>query len=300
MELADQALEQWGIRGASLTSVAQAPTLVIRVDPGPFTLRIRPRSEVADEVVASQLAWLQALSAEGLVTVPEPIALPTGEPFAFVADRRCVLLRWIEGESLLVLEPVDAASAVGRTIARMHVQARSWSPPAGFTCPTYELQVPASGVLPLSEAQLGFLERAREDVLGAMAAVGRGPDSYGVVHGDLNFRNFVLRDGEACPFDFDEFGLGYFLSDLAEPLRVTCGRDDYPELRAALLAGYREEAELSRADEDRLDLFIVGTFLSALCWAAHPECAPRREELAGWIPSWLELIARLSRRALPD
>ena len=114
-------------------------------------------------VLAPAIAeWMQALAAESGVTVPEPIALPDGEPFVVIGDRRAVLLRFIEGESLLTIPRVEAARLIGHAIGRLHAHATAWAPPPDFACPTHELELPPADLLELSDAddllKPGYLE----------------------------------------------------------------------------------------------------------------------------------------------
>jgi Ser/Thr protein kinase RdoA (MazF antagonist) len=69
-------------------------------------------------------------------------------------------------------------------------------------------------------------------------------------------------------------------------------REDYPEMRAALLAAYRRERPLPAEDEARIDTFIAGNLLATLCWAARPESASHRHEIEPWVARWTEAIAK--------
>ena len=278
---------------AHLEQVAQGANDVFRVEPGPYALRVQRCSLIDDSVAASQLAWLEALAAAGVV-VPRPVRLRDGRWF-FVRDgRRFVLLEWIEGDTLLSVNPVDAAALVGAAIARLHRHAASWTVPAGFACPRHDCRAPPAEPLGLSETDAATLERSARRVRSVMDEVGRTSDTYGVVHGDLNFDNFVLHDGEACPIDFDEFGFGFYLSDIAEPLRVLVFREDCGAMRAALLEAYRRVRPLSSVHEARLDTFIAGGFLATLCWASRPESAAHRHEIEPWVGRWIGEIERLT------
>lgn len=76
-----------------------------RVDMGEkpaFALRVHRPDYHSREAIASELSWLTALRAEGVVTTPEPVPGLDGETIQQVsldvgASRHVVLSRWEEG-----------------------------------------------------------------------------------------------------------------------------------------------------------------------------------------------------------
>ncbi len=283
-------LRHWGIVDPVITRVAEGANDVFRVDPGPYALRVQRRSLMRDVEARSQLMWLDALATDAGVTAPRPVPLPSGAPFLVEGDRRVVLLHWVEGTSLLSLSPIDAAEAVGATIARLHNHAATWHVPEHFIAPEHSCRAPDAAELGISPSDGNTLTAAARVVNGVMDALGRDRDRFGVVHGDLNFDNFVLHEGEARPIDFDEFGLGFYLSDIAEPLRVLIFREDYERMRAALLGAYCKERPLPVEDQAHIDTFIASNLLATLCWAARPESSAHRHEIEPWIDRWIEAI----------
>ncbi len=93
---------------------------------------------------------------------------------------------------------------------------------------------------------------------GCLRSVLRGlpvtPDVYGLIHTDLELDNLVWNDGEAAILDFDEFGHGWHMLDIAKALTdlLRAGEDaDSPRV-AAFIRGYRQRHGL----EDDLLRFL--------------------------------------------
>ena len=92
------------------------------------------------------------------------------------------------------------------------------------------------------------LEDAKRALEQAEKAIGTDCGRYGLIHADPSFGN-VLFDG-AIPYliDFDDFGYGYYVFDLAVVLAGAWGKPDFEENRAALFEGYGQIRELSQAE----------------------------------------------------
>jgi Ser/Thr protein kinase RdoA (MazF antagonist) len=99
-----------------------------------------------------------------------------------------------------------------------------------------------------------------------MADLGTAPDAFGLIHADLHLENALFIADVVHVIDFDDCGLGYWLYDLAVPLWDNRYRDNYPDLRAALLKGYGEVRELP--DLTHLDDFIATRDVAFGLWFA--------------------------------
>lgn len=128
-----------------------------------------------------------------------------------------------------------------------------------------------------------------------MLHLGQQQPHFGLIHGDPGFRNFVYHEGQARLLDFDEFGRGYYAHDLAEPLRIMLGWDNYPTLREALLKAYEQEEPLPLGDESQLDVFIAATLVSYLNWGFCMAGEADYQEFLKWVPSTLARMSQLCR-----
>jgi len=96
-----------------------------------------------------------------------------------------------------------------------------------------------------------------------LAGIPVTPETYGLIHTDLELDNLRWQNGEIAALDFDEFGPGWYLLDIAkaltDPLREG-DTVDSPRI-AAFVAGYREHRLL---DDDLLVLLPDFLALSEL------------------------------------
>jgi len=102
-----------------------------------------------------------------------------------------------------------------------------------------------------------------EAVARLVAALGRLPRDrsvFGVVHGDFELDNLAWEGAVGTAYDFDDAGRCWYAADIAIALR------DAAAHRAAFLAGYRSERDLSATEEAGLPLFAAA---HAACWLAR-------------------------------
>jgi Ser/Thr protein kinase RdoA (MazF antagonist) len=282
------AAERFGVRAASLSLVNCGENITYRVrsaTQAQWLLRLhRPVYHNAAEV-SSELAWLRALRATGMLPVPEPVQAPSGDWVLSVAPAGggpahvCTLLRWLEGRHRWGTSRPSQFRALGRTMARLHLHSRAWQPPAGFTRPALGwkgLLGPDSnwGSLPAGLPSL-FEPSDRLVVKGALRRIGAAMDSLDregagrtLIHADLHLGNVIFAGGQACPIDFDDCGDGYLGYDLATTLSPFQGRADWPAVRDTLLAGYSDVAPLPGSQMSYLPEFLTTRSLTMTLWLA--------------------------------
>ena len=85
------------------------------------------------------------------------------------------------------------------------------------------------------------------------------PETYGLIHTDLELDNLRWRDNEVAALDFDEFGPGWYLLDIAKALTDPLQEGDTiasPRI-AAFLDGYRGHRPLDDAMLGYLPEFLA-------------------------------------------
>jgi Ser/Thr protein kinase RdoA (MazF antagonist) len=82
----------------------------------------------------------------------------------------------------------------------------------------------------------------------------------------LGVHNFVFARGQACPIDFDEWGYGAYLFDLAAPLRSFLPFPTDSTLRDALLAAYTGILPDARINDDHLAACIAAQCMGYINW----------------------------------
>jgi len=283
------ALPRWGLApdaGVKLLTVSENATFrVTDRDAGDLVLRVHRPGYHSRAEIRSELAWIEALRADEVITTPRPIPLADGSLIADIDDdgttRHVVAFEFLPGR-----EPAEGEDLagwfhhLGAIHARLHAHARRWTRPEGFTRKVWNYDS-TLGDAPLwgdFRASLGLDAKGRA-LLERTAAVLRQklaplsqPDSFGLVHADLRLAN-LLVDGDALALiDFDDCGFSWFLYDFAAAISFLEHEPYVPALKAAWMEGYRAEAPLPADASDQLDLFVMLRRILLTAWvASHAE-----------------------------
>jgi len=314
-ELARIALTAYGYPDADFDLVLHAGNSVYRVYgceediekvdqdlfvPGQFLLRVHQPGYQTAEGIELELEWLQAMSREARLPVPEPRAANDGRLLLNIATpgipegRNVSLLRWVRGRSVKNRSTLEMLVKQGRLMAQLHNFSQGWQHPP---CPTkrrYDWQgffvnEVGSG-MPNGEAWALLPEEWRhafQDVATRVATVmeerGEDKDVWGLIHADLGLdANLYFWKGEPRPIDFDESGFGYWDYDLAIALEHLWGEDRYEEGRDALLEGYAMLRQVPAGIHDSLELFLAAYEVYWNLWATggthlYPDLRPEYE-----------------------
>ena len=290
--LATAALARWGVRDGEPEMLKVRENAVFRVrtaDGRDAVLRVHRHDYHSDAALRSELAWLEALQADG---IPAPAVIPSAAGAAFeivhaagVPEPRQVdMLTWMPGVPIGTIEEglnpaisdVHAVfEAVGRLAARLHNQTEAWPQPAGFIRHAWDrdgLVGPEplwgrfweASVLGPGERRL--IDRARSQVNDDLTAYGRPPRRYGLIHADLNLDNMLFDGERVILLDFDDCGFGWHLFDLSTVWTLFHGSDLAEAMRAGVVAGYRRERDLPDEDLAHMPLFELGRAFSYLGW----------------------------------
>lgn len=281
-------------------------------------LRVHRSGYRDDTEITSELRWIALLSERG---VPVPQVRPTrsGDPFAVVRrdghERRVSVQAWLDAEPAGDVGEWFASgrqpgpelfAAIGELAARLHAAAEqigtpAWLERAPWDCDGLAGEAPRWGVaedLPtLTEQDRRLFARARARAREQIAAIPQDARHYGVIHADLTPENVLRgRDGRHVAIDFDDFGEGYYLFDLATTLWWATRLEHIAQLWAAMLDGYRSVRPLTAADLAGLDAMVIARCSSYLGWAA----ARAGDEAAAWIVADVAPWARVLCAAYLD
>ena len=320
--VAQAALGQFGFGACRLRLLQHLVNTTFRLDSaaGRYLVRVHRVGDQTPARVESELAWLAALARETAVAVQVPHRAPDGRLVVVAAgpgvpggrQARYIglgasapcpvsVLGWLRGRVL----PQERRSPahferLGRLVGALHDHSRRWSPPPGFDRPTYDadgLLAPPGGpergraeLERLPSRVRRDLERLRRRLRQVQRRLGRGGESFGLIHSDLSFGNVLFAGEEAMPIDFDDCGFGYYLYDLAVVLAGPWHRPGFDVRREALLRGYRQVRALGDDVAGLLPAFMAARAGRLLLWAAA--------ESAGhpWIePQWRRVRSLLGR-----
>ena len=310
-QVAQAALAQYPLPAGRLRFINHGENTTYRHDSpaGSFLVRLhRPqrhgRDADSDAAIRSEIAWLDAIRAETDLEVPEALHSRDGavtvRASAAGETRTCSVLRWLPGRiSEDSTYPVHYRR-LGAAMARLHLQADSWTPPSGFTRIHWTHEaffgdamvyggVPAAQVWNLFPTAL----RSRfETVAERLRPLLADTADTGLIHADLHLGNAVFEGDRVKLIDFDDCGTGHRLYDVAVAVWERRDEDEYPELRDALVAGYRS---VRPVDVTQLDDFIALRQFAFQIWytgqaQADPAFAARLGSTEEWSMDMLDLL----------
>lgn len=231
------------------------------------------------EQIASQMAWLQALTKDGRVMVQSPIANRAGKFITQIElaglDRLSTACcqRWISAHHVGKWDK-SHAYAVGKLLATLHTVGQEWQGGENEQFGSFQTHHLIEAIDDLavmvdlgviSTEQYDLICRAGERILAMLARIERTQATFGLIHGDLNQSN-VLFDGlMALPLDFST-SRSFFLYDLGVSLYHTT----YEEvaIRNALVAGYEGVRPLAQKDNNSLEAHMIMAALFNLAFQA--------------------------------
>lgn len=254
------AAEQFGLEVSALELVAHAfntTFAVVGPEGSRHALRVNTNSVGSTTDVVAQQAWQHALATESDVLVPDPLRTTGGHWYADVDSAAfdeplvATAASWLEGPDV---GEIDAAAAreLGRTMARLHTHAQTWSLPEGGTLPRFDTPLFGDEDLldtapVLSGDGRAVIRRARDVATLAFALVHAGA-ALRPIHADLHGANLKWSGHQLAVFDFDDAGLGLPVVDLA--VTTFYLRGDDPEPEQALRAGYAEVLPFPEVEPD--------------------------------------------------
>lgn len=322
VEAAERVLSVFGLNDGDVTPLMYVSNAVFAVDhrSGQFVLRIHCRGHNRQAWIDSEMRWLSALHTEAELCVPQPVPTVEGSLVAQVQVEgidtalNCVLLSWIEGESLPpeAITP-EQVEQIGAFLAGLHNFAAQYQPPPGFERPRLDWEGlfgkrspynPGDGAAIFQPEHVRVMDAVADRVRKTMQALDADDAGFGLIHADFIAKNIVFAGDQVCAIDFDNCAFGYFLYDLAPVLLQFSPQTNYADLKDALWRGYTTLRPLPISYRDYLETFVAGRHVASMRWIAsnlhNPnirERAPqilndRTEELRGFLET-----GRLERKS---
>lgn len=256
---------------------ARPDPYVIRVNSGRLAYHTPP-------MIASELRWLMALRRDTDIVVPQVLAAKDGslvqtfDAPGLDKPRHAAIYSFLTGTE----PPEDVLSPgferLGEISARMHDHAKSWTPPANFSRPSWTPDVMLEDRMNWGAWQTGhgvegetlaLLSRLDDAVRRRLAALPTGRKHFGLIHADLRLANLLVEGDRTAIIDFDDCGFGWYLYDLAAALSFLEERPDAPELIACWLKGYRKVAEVPAEIEREIPTLIMLRRLQLIGWVGY-------------------------------
>lgn len=251
----------------------------------PFIVRVHRSGYNTKTEIESELIWLKALGGETKVKLPVPILgqsgtfiqdLPSGNSavaFDFVRGKHPAS----EGDILTTLK------FLGATAAQFHRHARLWEHPPGFVRKIWDFPHCLGngaiwgdwrGAPGLSPKNIKYLESIVSTLKARLESFGRGPERFGLIHGDMKLANVLISDDGLHVLDFDDCGYGWFLYDYGCAMTGLDVGSAVDARKQAWISGYRQVADLSRDDEDMLPTFSLLRRFLTMAWAGSHTDSP--------------------------
>lgn len=283
------ALPRWGLAADAevklLTISENATFRVTDKEAGPLVFRVHRPGYHSRAEIASELAWIEALRNDAVISTPRPIPLTDGTLIADIDDagvtRHVVAFEFLNGR-----EPAESDDLVawfrqlGAIHAKLHAHSRAWTRPEGFTRKVWNFDTTLGDTphwgdfrasLGLDDAGRALLERTSAVLKEKLLPLSQ-PENFGLVHADLRLANLLVNGDELALIDFDDCGLSWFLFDFAASISFLEHEPYVPALKAAWMEGYRAEAPLPANASDQLDVFVMLRRIQLTAWvASHAE-----------------------------
>jgi Ser/Thr protein kinase RdoA (MazF antagonist) len=296
-DFTQQALQAYGLENATLTTLRHLGNYVAKVEHGGETFGLRICvAETRLERLEVELGWLNALTKDTALNVPQPIKNKNGIFITRLSDRNALLFKWVDGEPVSKHMSVSVAAQTGELMATLHEHAQHFKPQQ-YVGPVYDAEW-------LNGTQSWWRTNAMTDI-GQDLFIQLSPtvDSlsrrmnelqndkhFGLIHSDLHFGNILLSDGMTNVIDFDGCALGFYAFDIAVTEAEFMDYDNGEELVAVFRKSY--ETKTGQQISKDANLFRIASGVVFLEWVFTSPNPKVREEKMGWVKSVLETIRK--------
>ena len=330
----DQALAVRTVRGAlgryglqdntPIEFVKYRENYVFRIRPEgqtSYAVRLHRAGYRSDSEVRCELEFLKALRARG-VDVPEVLPTTDGELLCLIEGTDDItyqidVLVWAEGAAPLgdIVEAFEGTShlspetfrRLGVLAATFHNEATAIGRVEGFDRQAWDGEgLVGDGALwgdpcsigELSRQDVALLSGVKRELKDELNSFGVGTDRYGVVHADFTPENILVRGEECILIDFDDFGEGWHLFDLATLLFFYLPHQNYPDYQRSAFEGYRSARALPEEHLRWWNAMLLARGLTYIAWASTRRGDDAAEFVVSHIvPMVLDMARNYSRVA---
>ena len=300
----DQALAVTTVRGAlgrygfqentPIEFVKYRENYVFRIRPegeASYAVRLHRPGYRSDSEVRCELEFLRTLRSRG-VDVPEVRSTADGELLCLTEGSDGVThqidaLVWVDGAVPLgdVVEAFEGTARLspetfrrlGVLAATFHNEATAIGIGEGFDRQAWDIEGLVGehalwgnpcNIGELSGPDVVLLNDVKRALKDELISFGFGKDRYGVIHADFTPENILVRDDECVLIDFDDFGEGWHLFDLATLLFFYLPHPTYPDYRRSALEGYQSARALPDEHLKVWDAMLLARGLTYMGWAS--------------------------------
>ena len=293
LSLVQSACPAFGIASdAEFEFVKYRENVVFRVVDGDavYVMRLHRYNHRTDAQVQTEIRYMQMLFSAGLA-VSEVVPTLQNTGFATVRDTagreyQVDVQHWVPqsaplgdcGDAWAGAEhpSTDSFRQLGEVCGQFHKVSHRTGKIPGFSRDAWDAEglvgsPPLWGDprrLATNDTDRATIDTAMQNIRNALEQLGSGPEVYGVIHADFSPENVLLSPGQLTLIDFDDFGEGWWLFDLATVLFWYQQHPRAAQYRDALLDGYQQHFPIPDTAYRMLDAFILARGLTYLGWAA--------------------------------
>lgn len=267
------------------------------------------------EEYESEISWLRQINDYTPLVVANPIPAADGSFIQQIPDEAtattyfCVATEFLTGQTLENDNAPDAAvrhfETLGEITAYLHRQTEIWNGTKNIKRFHWDTEnmIGEQAIWGNWKDYPEMTPEAEEKITQCCAIIksrldkyGKNPRNYGVIHADLRDTNILVNGDDIKVIDFDDFGFGWHLHDLASALTFIEDREDVPDLVNAWLDGYRKVLPFTDTDFVEIDTFILQRRIQMLAWmASHQDSTPVQGYMQGYMEGTMELVDRYLR-----
>ena len=236
-----------------------------------FVMRIHRALYTTENSIKSEFDWLDSLRKDG-ICVPAPIEtkdhkyivridMPEDGDFRYVD-----CCKFEDGKAPLDVPQIAMFEKLGEIIGVVHNNSQRYVKPEYYErivwdadktfqkINNYHFEVYRENPV-FTEEDLKILDDAQKKIRRKLDDYGKTPDKYGVIHSDFRFSNILLKDEDFVILDFDDFGDGWYMFDVASVLALNEDRENAGEIMSSIIRGYEKVRKMSDEDKAMLSTF---------------------------------------------
>lgn len=316
LQLAQQAIAAYPTQyhgEVRLLCQSENATFLIRSAQARYALRIHRPHYHSRANIESELAWLDALTAQG-IEVPQAITTIEGQRVLSLeldpnTQRYAVLFDWIEGSMPTVDVNPLAFQQLGEITARLHQHSKHWQAPANFQrlIWNHDSMLGAEGhwgdwrhAPYLNPQDHGIIEACILEIKSQLLDFGQSADRYGLIHADLRLTNLLLNQDRIGVIDFDDCGMGWFMHDLAAAISFNEHHAAAPMWIEHWLTGYERIGHISAAEHAILPSLIMQRRIQMLAWnGSHAQTDMAQSLGDQWANQSIRLCKKYLHKQIP-
>ncbi|EJF91580.1 phosphotransferase enzyme family protein [Bartonella tamiae] len=262
-----------------LLAISENTTFVIEHYSRRYILRIYRKDYQTDAEIFSELSWLEEISKNHVIKVPQIIKTITDSFFVHCEDYRLACFSFIDGYEPRVDENLPTRFVqLGEISAKLHDHSLAWQRPKRFRRKhwTYQTMIGPKAYWGdwrknscLSNRHYDILHRCDDILKNTMENVPRHDSDYGLIHADLRLANLLVLEDRLSVIDFDDCGFSWFGLDLANGLSFIEHHSSVPNLIDAWFKGYERIRPITQIMRNIVPHLIMMRRLQLTAWLAN-------------------------------